>query len=358
MPGISVMAEKYMIRLDDNSVELAHDVLTPLIKDEREKKRKVAAQIIATRRARRKAAIWTATGILLAILTYYFTTCKAYQDKAQAFKDKDKAIEDTKQIQTQRDAVKSEFNSVKDSLDRLRKQKIDSPFRGNGELNQFDSARHIKDSLQNNVLINELKQEREKANAFRLEMANVSAQMGILSAQNKKLAGDNNKLQTENAYLNRQYAFYKSQLERSQNRVKALSDSLGAIFIERPVPIPVPPDPIPDANSFILDFKYKGLFKDFDKLGIFMIPYTRDNLKLIRENKEFDIACDPSKISKAPGVKKALFSTKAGQYFFNNVRDGKYLIKFCTLYGNYETVVVKKGLKGSKTIMVAPPIPK
>ena len=42
-PGIEVLKRKYFLRDDGKSVELSHDVLAPLIKSDREQRRKEIA---------------------------------------------------------------------------------------------------------------------------------------------------------------------------------------------------------------------------------------------------------------------------------------------------------------------------
>ena len=50
-PGIEVLKAKYFVRDDGKSVELTHDVLTPLIKNDREERRKAVAMAAAKKKA-------------------------------------------------------------------------------------------------------------------------------------------------------------------------------------------------------------------------------------------------------------------------------------------------------------------
>lgn len=89
-PGIEVLKGKYFLRDDGKSVELTHDVLAPLIKADREKRRKDIALAIARERARRRALRILAGALLLSLLgaalIYNFTTKKAMKDKEDAEK--------------------------------------------------------------------------------------------------------------------------------------------------------------------------------------------------------------------------------------------------------------------------------
>src|SRR6185436_15814961 len=53
-PGINILTSKYLIREDDNVVELTHDVLAPIIKTDREKRRKETALKDVRKKARKR----------------------------------------------------------------------------------------------------------------------------------------------------------------------------------------------------------------------------------------------------------------------------------------------------------------
>jgi hypothetical protein len=74
-PGITVLAAKYFIREDDNTVELTHDVLAPIIKNDREKRRKEIERITYRKKVIKRALIWVIpllfiAGGAFAILSY------------------------------------------------------------------------------------------------------------------------------------------------------------------------------------------------------------------------------------------------------------------------------------------------
>ncbi len=54
LPGIEVLKRKYFVRDDGKAIEVTHDVLAPIIKDDREARRKA----IAVAATRKRALIW------------------------------------------------------------------------------------------------------------------------------------------------------------------------------------------------------------------------------------------------------------------------------------------------------------
>jgi regulator of replication initiation timing len=87
-----------------------------------------------------------------------------------------------------------------------------------------------------------------------------------------------------------------------------------------------------------------------EKINIYLIPYTNDNIQTIRRAKVYDYYnFDEPALEKAG--KKALYCN--GNYYFSNVSPGKYLVKVCTLYGAYKDYKVEKG--NERLIMDAVP---
>ena len=359
LPGIQEMDQKFIVRVDEvmkedrktvdyKTVELAHDVLCPLILADRDKRRKQMALDESRRRALRKFKR-ILLGIIFAALAFIIGTYFITKPRIDTF---------------------NKFSDWKDSLKNRKPDTVripDSskilPVKSNCSDTCVDlvtlKMRLKEDSIKIDSLQKIIFKEREKYLAQQTKdketIVLLSAKLATANATIASLQQEMNDLNKQITYLNNQVAFYKGQWERSQDRVKQLSDSLAACKVNCPIIPPVPPDRSPDSKSFVLDFVYKGMYKDFDKMNIYLVPDDNAHKKLIRENKEMDITCDPAKMDKAPGVYKAMFSKQAQQYFFDNVKNGQYLLKVCTLYGTYKTMFVTQGSLGSKRIWLVPP---
>ena len=122
-PGIEVLREKYFIRDDGRSIELTHDVLAPLIKDDREERRKEIALAIARQRARKRATQIVIGSlffsVLVAAMIWFFTTKKARNDKSKAEKE-------TVQLKQSIDSNNIKLDSIKKRINLLDVNKNDS----------------------------------------------------------------------------------------------------------------------------------------------------------------------------------------------------------------------------------------
>ena len=118
-PGIEVLKEKYFIRDDGRSLELTHDVLAPLIKDDREERRKEIALATARQKARRKATQIVIGSlffsVLVAAMIWFFTTKKARNDKAKAEKE-------TVQLKQSIDSNNIKLDSIKKAYKFIRRK--------------------------------------------------------------------------------------------------------------------------------------------------------------------------------------------------------------------------------------------
>ncbi|HZI69150.1 MAG TPA: ATP-binding protein, partial [Hanamia sp.] len=80
LSGIDVLKRKYFLRDDGKSVELTHDVLAPLILDDREARRKAIAAIAARKRANKRALIIVLLAAIAAAGIWYYIAGKAVND--------------------------------------------------------------------------------------------------------------------------------------------------------------------------------------------------------------------------------------------------------------------------------------
>src|SRR6185437_10775011 len=114
LPGIEVLKRKYFVRDDGKSIELTHDVLTPIIKDDRETRRKAIAVAAAKKRANKRALIIVLFALIAGGLFYYFATKKAFADEGAAIARKDSIV---KQITSD----SASLNVINDSIGKARK---------------------------------------------------------------------------------------------------------------------------------------------------------------------------------------------------------------------------------------------
>lgn len=101
----------------------------------------------------------------------------------------------------------------------------------------------------------------------------------------------------------------------------------------------------PDENSIIVSLDGRSKKGDIptENMTIYLVPYNKRTKDLM----SYDSSCSD------------LFAVTAkyynGIYFFNNVVEGRYIIKICTYMGNYKLIKKQDG-KQSITMLVSPPI--
>lgn len=107
----------------------------------------------------------------------------------------------------------------------------------------------------------------------------------------------------------------------------------------------------PDDNSLVisLDKKIRGDGEIDDRgITVYIMPYTKKVKKAFKEYGN----CDMSKLT---GLDAKQAQYYQGQYFFNGIEPGEYLIKVCALWGDYKKIDYKGGYQVI-AMKVAPPI--
>ncbi len=84
----------------------------------------------------------------------------------------------------------------------------------------------------------------------------------------------------------------------------------------------------------------------FERISVYILPYEKRKVKGLMK---YEVNCGIDKFE----AKQAGFFE--GQYFFNDIPPGKYLIKICTLYGGYK-VIERNDNYQMVAMKVAPPI--
>ncbi|HMC98741.1 MAG TPA: hypothetical protein VKH37_01265, partial [Ferruginibacter sp.] len=184
-------------------------------------------------------------------------------------------------------------------------------------------------------------------------------QINTLTNQLNELSASNDTQKKQIADLTRQLNDYKMQLERSQENYKKLQDEYYAYRLKYPVQFIPEKGSItetkPDNNALILNLSFGRANSVASKvpgdMTIYLIP-AKGNGRIIRESSLYEIHCDEPSIKKASGVRTANFYN--GNYFFNSVPKGRYLVKICSYYGNFQMVSKDDGVK-TVSMQVSPP---
>ncbi len=368
LPGILVLDKKYFLRLDDGVVELTHDVLAPLIKEDREKRRQKIAAALANKKARRRGLAILLLCLLAGLLTYYLLTRRANKDK--------KAIEDRIEV------LKNDSTNLDVSVKKLRSDSA----RLTPDLNDASNANPVFANLNKHIdtLNEEIARLKFLDDSLQSPGSNNNLKMRLkeVEANYEALLNINNILRNQVAELNRRPAFdinaQNSKMQQLQNQIDALNarlllsqtnyEKLQKEFdaYRLKYPVTFTPDELvaetvkkPDDKSVIVKLNFgsskTGQVAVPDNLTVYLIPKTKANRSVINNTKIYEIGCNESTLSKAVDKQKASFYK--GDYFFNSIPPGTYLLKVCSYYGNYS--FVKKDI-GSQTISVpvSPPTQK
>lgn len=367
MPGIDVLEKKYFLRREDRSVELTHDVLTPLIKTDRERRRKEIAFALANKKARKKALFLLLFALLAGVAAYLFITYEAREAKNEMEAKISVLKNDSLKLNLSIDSLKKDSSKLFFSIDSLKKiwQILDT---GNHNITIADTANHNTtdsglttltaiDSLRSKIeVVNKLLQQARKNNDEMLFLK--TEQLNDLAKRLKRSDAENNSVSGLFRNLQERFSSDSNRLENLKREFKNLQAEYYAYRLKYPVQfIPPPQKPlVPDENSLILNLNFGSSMnnpvKVPDNMEIYLIP-TRSNNKLVKDIELYEIHCDEVKMRKAIGKKTANYYN--GKYFFSNVAPDNYLIKVCSYYGNYK-LIGKNNWKKEISMDVSPPV--
>ena len=349
LPGIEVLKRKYFVREDGKSVELTHDVLAPIIKDDREGRRKLFAENEAKKRANKRFIIIGIIAVLAAVAIWFAVAGRAVLDRNKAEDDRNAAVTQKKQIEEQIKASTDSLNSLHDSIGSLRKTLIKGRDTPNPNSPSDNPQSAITDSLKMDSLQNRLAGINNRRSQLKNEIALQDAQIAEL-LNNKKAS----------ALLDDQA---KRSIELLQRRVT--SDSIKLLDLQqrfddyrRTHPDLIRPKPMiathpEDTNSLKLKLSFAAGKSVPKNLLIYLLPEIKANEKLIKRSSVYEIGCDP-KIEKAKGKKTAEFVN--GLYVFYDVPPGKYFLKVCAYYGGYREYTKMKSGNVTINFDASPPI--
>ncbi len=176
----------------------------------------------------------------------------------------------------------------------------------------------------------------------------VEAQIGeqptfmAMRAEDYKPSDDKDK---EINRLRQQVRDYEREIAKLKNRL--FYDSMNHVSKN----YDIVPENKPDEKSLIitLDKKLKG-DGDISETGVsvYIMKYTKDAKKLMKEYGN----CQTKDLNLLQAKEANYYN---GQYFFNDISPGKYLIKVCALFGNW-MVINKTDYKQEIKMLMSPPI--
>jgi predicted nuclease with TOPRIM domain len=369
-PGIEVLKRKYFLRDDGKSIELSHDVLAPLIKDDREQRRKEIAFATARVKAKKRAVKIIIGSLIFSILVagaiWFFTTKKARKDQAEAEKQTVIIKQNIEKDSIKLDSVKKRINFLvvdkndTNQVPALLKENIllDSTIK---TLNQ--KVKELSDELAANKnssdsMNNQLHQNVEALAKLQYDKNDDSIafekKYTQLNTNYTQLTASNAQLTTSNTQLTANYNSLKSDLDNSKNDYNALKnkyDKLNGDYdllnknyntLKESKAPPVQntqSSAAADDNNLQLNLYSSKNENIPNNLVIYLIPDVSANKKIIKDSKVYDNHYDFTNLNKAQGVKKAIFDGNV--YSFPDVAPGDYFIKICANFGPYKSVTKK-----------------
>jgi hypothetical protein len=331
-PGINVLAAKYFVREDDEVVELTHDVIAPIIKVDREKRRNMIAMAEERRKAKEKQKKYIRYAFAIAglIFTIFFIlSFIANQKRLEEERLRNLAYRERENVNKEILGLKSVVDSLKSDSARLaRSGKIKIIYRDttinkfiHDTIYQFKDSPYLIDSITHlKYIILVLK---DSLNKKETRIKKITDTLIVYSATKQIDEGKYNDLKKK----------YEELLREIENLRRQLADCI------RKCQFPTPPNSAVDTSKCLkLELNYSNKADYYpsllpDKLNIYLIPYTQKNMALIKEASNY-YQVDESRLEQAEGRVKAQYN--APYFIFSNLKSGqKYLIKISTLYGNY-----------------------
>ena len=354
LPGIEVLKRKYFVRDDGKSIELTHDVLAPIIKDDREARRKAIAVGAAKKRANKRALIIIILALAVGFLFWYFATKKAFADEQAAIDRKDsigiQIISDSTSlaginvalVKAKRDLAKygnnaGNVNEIPGDSNYLKMQNTKDSILALMQ-KQFGNLNSQKSELQNNI---------ELQNARINDLLNNKKSFDLLSQQAKRSIG----------YLQQRVTFDSTKLSDLQKSYADLSKQFYDYKMKHPEIYSsdgrTPETDLADTNSLKLKLHYDLSNTTPHNLLIYLIPDNNSNKKIIKKSEVYEVGCDVN-ISRVKD--KNIAKYKDGLYVFYDVVPGTYFIKVCSYYGGFETYTKTKSGNVTINFNASPPI--
>lgn len=394
-PAINELNSRYFIREDDNAIELTHDVVAPVIKTDREKRRKEISLAAERKRARKKAfVILLASLILGAGALAYFTNKAAIAIENKKDAERDKRIADSlagearteminyqEQLKNDKKALKAE--AIRDLKNKdssaviiaelLARIKYLDSLRNAGykvssdtsiaalqiQIRILDSVIGVlnadittkADTIKNKnarllyLDLEKLKIQRDLAAALgkiksmeadltrkENELTVLRSRINGLISENARLLADKKRMEAELEYLRADTLLKSNEIKELKKKIAAAKKN--EVYNQN---LKSAFDGNLRIQVYDKSTEYKVPITDtiFD---VYIIPYKGNNKDILDNNKGilFTKDCNGFNqlIPKLSGWQKAYF--KNGYYYFHDiVKNGKYKVKICNILDGY-----------------------
>lgn len=329
LPALEVLKKRYFLREEDGFIELTHDALVPIIKTDREKRRKEIALLAEKAKARKKALRLILFALLGAAALFYISTYSAREEN-------DRLAQDISAKKVSIDSLKNQYDKQKERLDSIEKIR-------KGIINILPGGKTVAEQLSNDSTeITLLKSENDALTQKKIELEKVVTNLtDVINSLKAKLQETTTVTNPDNEAIIEALNQKIDSLTKVYNDIKAKYDALDKAWkdhmrLYHTLPPPTPAPAIDTNYNLKLNLYYgsrKSREKAPENLTIFLIPFNKANRKIINDSKLYEIRCDEYNIRKSEGYKVARYYN--GAYVFSSVAKGKYLIKICTYYGGY-----------------------
>jgi len=356
-PGIDVLKAKYFVRDDGKSVELTHDVLTPLIKKDREERRKALAMALAKKKANRRALLIVAGTAVAAILFWMFTAEKARTAQKEAQEKKDSLTLQIAKASVSLDSLKHSIDSSQKKLDDIQQQaKVPAV--------QVDSIRN--DSAYTSVKIDSLNAQREILVKEKMELEKVltakSKEIEDFISNRKTYDSTSKDAKWQISTLQKRVSLDSAKLALMQRNYLSLNkqydDYISWISRREIIEEDTTSDAAYDTSSVHVNLSFgpsqSGKMTLPKNLKVYLIPENTANKSVIRKARIYEMYCDEMNLDKAQGKKIARY--KDGLYKFYNIPPGKYFVKICTYYGGFYSFIKSSSGNDTVTLDASPPV--
>lgn len=335
-PGIEILKAKYFVRDDGKSVELTHDVLTPLIKKDREERRKGQAMALAKKKANRRALFIVVGAAVAAILFWVLTAERAIKATNEAQSKKDSLTRQIEKASVSLDSLKQSIDSSQKKLENIQQQAMSPGV-------QHDSTRN--DSGYVNVTIDSLNAQREILAKEKTELEKVltakSKEIEEFQGYRKISDSTSKDAKWQIAALQKRVSFDSARLALMQRNYQSLNkqydDYISWISRREIVEEDTTSDLAYDTSSVHVNLSFgpalAGKLTLPKNLKVYLIPDNATNKSVIRKASIYEMYCDEMNLDKAKGNKIARY--KDGVYKFYDVPPGKYFVKICAYYGGF-----------------------
>jgi hypothetical protein len=221
---------------------------------------------------------------------------------------------------------------------------IDSLIAASDSTNDF--LRDVDTTLSNTIdqVKSQIARLNARKKAIESKIENEPIYMAMVQSEDYKPTDDKDK---EIYRLRQKILDYEREIAKLKNRL--FYDSMGRVGkIEYDK---VPNEEMPNDKSLVITLN-KKLRGDGDiseqGVSVYIMKYTKKAKKVFKGYAN----CQQKDLNLLDAKEASYYR---GQYFFNDIEPGEYLIKVCALYGNW-MVINKKDYKQEIEILMSPPI--